>query len=52
MGYDPADEEIPTADAEFIHDPAERRLLAGFRACGTHTRRMLLELAGAYALSY
>ena len=40
-------EDVPAAEAEFVHDPVERRLLAAFRACDAQTRRMLLRLAEA-----
>jgi transcriptional regulator with XRE-family HTH domain len=50
IGYVPVDEDVPAVEAEFVHDPTERRLLAAFRACGTHTRKMLLKLADAQAL--
>lgn len=45
IGYEAAAEDVPAAEAEFVHDPVERRLLAAFRACDAQTRRMLLRLA-------
>lgn len=47
IGYEAAAEDVPAAEAEFVHDPVERRLLAAFRACDAQTRRMLLRLAEA-----
>jgi len=47
VGYEPTAEDTPAADAELVHDPAERQLLAAFRGCGRQARRMLLDLAEA-----
>ncbi|HET6395495.1 MAG TPA: hypothetical protein VFF91_01485 [Pseudoxanthomonas sp.] len=47
IGYETADEDVPAAEAEFVYDPTERRLLAAFRGCDAQTRRMLMRLAEA-----
>jgi transcriptional regulator with XRE-family HTH domain len=38
---------IPAADAEFVDDPVERRLLEGFRACSEQFRQAILTVVEA-----
>ena len=38
---------IPAADAEFVDDLVERRLLQGFRACGEPLKQAILVLVEA-----
>ena len=40
-------EMVPTVDADFVEDPIERTLLAGFRAGNEPIRRALLTIAEA-----
>ena len=47
IGYEAGEEDLPAAQAEFVYDLAERRLLAAFRDCDAQTRRMLVRLAEA-----
>ena len=46
--YAPSDG-IPAADAEFVDDPVERRLLEGFRACNEQFRQAILTVVEAQA---
>jgi transcriptional regulator with XRE-family HTH domain len=38
---------IPAADAEFVDDPVERRLLEGFRACSESFKQAILTVVEA-----
>ena len=38
---------IPAADAEFVDDPGERRLLQAFRACGDQFKQAILVVVEA-----
>ncbi len=40
-------EGIPAADAEFVDDPVERRLLQAFRACGEPFKQAVLQIVEA-----
>lgn len=40
-------EGIPAADAEFVDDPVERRLLQAFRACGEQFQQAILTVLEA-----
>src|SRR5690606_38509331 len=44
-----ASDGIPAADAEFVDDPVERRLLEGLRACNEQFRQAILTVVEARA---
>lgn len=45
VAYPDVHHDVPAVDAELVHDPEERQLLAAFRAGNRQLRRMLLGLA-------
>ena len=45
MLYQALDADVPAADAEFVDDPLERKLLQAFRISSRDVRRMFLSLA-------